>query len=233
MTTDTIIAKIQLRRGAFNDLPVLDEAELGYATDQNRLFIGNKPITFKGDGVTTKFSIKDAEIIPNQIRVLVGSVEAYYEASGEIVNSEAPHQTPGLIFTTSGTDIVFAEPPEYDIDITVSFNSEVKVFRPNQEKSVARLDANTAYSRTSINWDLLSYNTAKLSYSYKTASTLAVGEAYFVIDRDHLAVSVLNNATKPDLQIWGEIEDGRFYITYHNPTTPGNLFYSLELWNTI
>jgi hypothetical protein len=233
MTTDTIIAKIQLRRGQLDDLPVLDEAELGYATDYNRLFIGNKPVTFKGDGVTTRFSIKDAEIIPNQIRVLVGNVEAYYDASGAIINSEAPHQTPGLVYTTAGTDLVFAEPPEYDIDITVSFNSEVKVFRSNQEKSLARLDSNTAYSKTSINWELLSFNTAKLSYSYKTASAMAVGEAYFIINRDTQVINVLNNATQSDIQFQGEIDNGRFYITYRNPGASGNLFYSLELWNTI
>ena len=35
------ISRIQIRRGLYQDLPILHEGELGYATDRKRLFIGN------------------------------------------------------------------------------------------------------------------------------------------------------------------------------------------------
>jgi hypothetical protein len=49
------IAKIQLRKGVLADLPILDSGEMGYATDAQRLFIGNETITRTGDGTTTDF----------------------------------------------------------------------------------------------------------------------------------------------------------------------------------
>jgi hypothetical protein len=37
------ISKIKIRSGSINDLPQLDEGELGWASDERRLFIGNPP----------------------------------------------------------------------------------------------------------------------------------------------------------------------------------------------
>jgi hypothetical protein len=37
------ISKIRVRTGSINDLPQLDEGELGWASDERRLFIGNPP----------------------------------------------------------------------------------------------------------------------------------------------------------------------------------------------
>ena len=54
---DTIIAKIQVRRGELDDLPVLDEGEFGYAVDYRRLFIGNTPLEFVTDGTTKNNNI--------------------------------------------------------------------------------------------------------------------------------------------------------------------------------
>lgn len=238
MTTDTIIAKIQLRRGQLDDLPVLDEAELGYATDHHRLFIGNKPITFKGDGVTRRFSIREADIIPNQTRVMVNSIDAYFDPALVSVDPNPASPTPGFIYTIEGTDVIFDQPPEYDANIVISFNSEVKIFNPQADKSIARLDTtmDDEYKRSSISWDMKLFNTAKLTYSYKTDMNIVVGEAYFIADstKPDFPVNVLNANTSQllDIQFWGEVEDDRFYIVYNNTTTPGNLYYNLELWYT-
>ena len=40
------ISKMQHRVGALSDLPQLDIGELGFATDQNRLFIGEEVLFF-------------------------------------------------------------------------------------------------------------------------------------------------------------------------------------------
>lgn len=230
MTTETVIAKIQLRRGELDDLPVLDEAELGYATDRNRLFIGNKPVTFKGDGVTKEFNIRDVEIIPNQIRVLVDGVESYYDQL-------ATPGTPGYNHSFDGTKLIFERAPEYGSDVMVSFNSEVKIFKQSQEKSVEYLettDSNT-FVESRINWDLLLYNTAKMTYSYKSGDLFAVGEAFFITDRieGSPTIRVKNVSTDEFISFDGTIQDGRFIVTYKNVHDQANLFYSLELWNTI
>lgn len=45
----TQISKIQVRTGNYADLPVLSSGEFGYATDQERLFIGNPGSTLPSD----------------------------------------------------------------------------------------------------------------------------------------------------------------------------------------
>ena len=44
------ISKIQHRTGQFSDLPQLDIGEIGFATDQQRVFIGNDPALFPAEG---------------------------------------------------------------------------------------------------------------------------------------------------------------------------------------
>lgn len=225
MTTETIIAKLQLRRGELDDLPVLDEAELGYATDRNRLFIGNKSATFKGDGVTKEFLIRDATIIPNQIRVLVDGDESYYDQL-------ATPGTPGYTHSFDGTKLIFGQPPSYNADIVISFNSEIQIFRQHSEKNVTRLDStNDQFADSNINWDLLLYNTAKMTYSYKTGDKIAIGEIFFITDGETTRLKDVN--TESHITFGSFIRDGRFIITYKNNHAATNLFYSLELWNTI
>ena len=48
----TQISKIQHRTGALVDLPQLSTGELGYATDVQRLFIGNDPATTNTEVIT-------------------------------------------------------------------------------------------------------------------------------------------------------------------------------------
>lgn len=45
------ISKIIHRVGAYSDLPQLDIGEIGYASDERRVFIGNDPILFPPVGL--------------------------------------------------------------------------------------------------------------------------------------------------------------------------------------
>ena len=241
MTTETVIAKIQLRRGDFDDLPVLDEAELGYATDANRLFIGNKKFTFRGDGVTREFFLRDASIIPSQIRVALDDEIVYdTDIMAEGLHASAPGVSPeeiNYIQTIEGSRIVFARPPSNESVISVFCNSEIKVNKQQPEKNVVHLDVTgDVIQLTNISWDVLRYNTAKMTYSYKAGDELVVGEVFFITNGPGPAptIKVKNSATDDFISFIGTIdEDARFHIAYINNTAPANLFYSLELWNTI
>jgi hypothetical protein len=106
MTTNTvtpIISQLQVRRGQLDDLPLLKEGEFGYATDYRRLFIGNTPVSFLGDGSTTRFTIRDTSILPNQLTVLVNNNQ----------------KNPGIDYNIDSTDIVFDTAPGPDI-VTVT-----------------------------------------------------------------------------------------------------------------
>jgi hypothetical protein len=55
---DTRVSKIKVRQGNFADLPMLDAGELGYATDNQRLFVGNPQIAVgTGNGVADTFVV--------------------------------------------------------------------------------------------------------------------------------------------------------------------------------
>jgi hypothetical protein len=240
MTTETVIAKIQLRRGDFDDLPVLSEAELGYATDYDRLFIGNKPVTFKGDGVTREFNLRDAAIIPTQIRISIND-EIIYDT--DLLNEGMHASGPGLspeevnfIQEIGGSKILFARPPENDADITISYNSEILLNKQQQEKNSVLLDVtDDVVTKTNISWDVLLYNTAKMTYSYKAGEELVAGELFFITNGPgpNPTIKVKNTATDDLIFFTAFIEDQRFHVAYVNFTAPANLFYSLELWNTI
>lgn len=240
MTIETVIAKIQLRRGDFDDLPVLSEAELGYATDYDRLFIGNKPVTFQGDGVTREFNLRDASIIPTQIRISLDD-EIIYDT--DLLNEGMHASGPGLspeevnfIQEIGGSKILFARPPLNDAVITVSYNSEILLNKQQQEKNTVLLDVTgDVVMKTKISWDVLLYNTAKMTYSYKAGEELVAGELFFITNGPgpNPTIKVKNTATDDLIFFTAFIEDQRFHVAYVNFTAPANLFYSLELWNTI
>jgi hypothetical protein len=241
MTTETVIAKIQLRRGDFDDLPVLDEAELGYATDANRLFIGNKKFTFRGDGVTREFFLRDASIIPSQIRVAIDDEIVYdTDIMAEGLHASAPGVSPeeiNYVQTIEGSKILFARAPGSESEISVYCNSEIKVNKQHPEKIAVMLDVTgDVMQNTNISWDVLRFNTAKMTYSYKAGEELVIGEALFITNGPgpNPTIKVRNSATDDFITFMGVIdENDRFHVTYMNNTAPANLFYSLELWNTI
>lgn len=76
------ISKIQQRSGDLVDLPQLDEAEFGFATDEKRLFIGKTLGTNENVEVLTAYS----EIAFNQIDGAIGNLDISANvANGEIL----------------------------------------------------------------------------------------------------------------------------------------------------
>jgi len=217
---ETITAKIQVRRGELDDLPVLDEGEFGYALDFHRLFIGNAPSIFTADGVSTRFNISDRALIPGQMTVLVDGVE----------------QIVGVDYQTVDTDIVFAEPPVAGTEVKVSHNTEISIVNQRATREYRVLQNNIADADTGINWSLANYNTANIDYSLKsTDGSMAVGTLKIITNGTDVSITDLGGVIGYTGVVFGSrIADNRLHITYTNSTTnQANFFFNIQLWNTI
>jgi len=238
---DTTIAKIQLRRGALDDLPALDEGELGYALDARRLFIGNAVQAFTADGITTEYTISDSNLIPTQLGIKVDGVE--YTFSTLV--------TPGstdLIFGVIETTIVFPIAPAEGALVEIFFNTELQTVSgkglPNYINLIPTeldISGDPVFQSTGISWPATganSANSAILKYSYRnTAGDLAIGEVKIIQNgSDASTIDTGTTLGTPGLVIDAvvHVDTNRVHIQYANTTEyDGNFHYSLELWNTI
>jgi hypothetical protein len=217
---ETIIAKIQVRRGELEDLPALDEGEFGYALDYNRLFIGNTPLEFVADGVTNRFTLQTKSIVPGQTKVLVDGNE----------------RTQYVEYNFEDTDIVFAEAPTVDSVIKVSFNTELSVVNAKASRDRIVLDALADNRDTTINWSLLNYNSASIEYSLKnSAGAMNIGTLKVITNGVDVSVVDLGGGIgESGIGFDAIVDNGRVYVTYTNTSEfSANLFYSIQLWNTI
>lgn len=216
---ETIIAKIQVRRGELEDLPVLDEGEFGYALDYNRLFIGNTPLEFVADGVTTRFTLQTKSIVPGQTKVLIDDSE----------------QTQHVGYNFEDTDIVFTEAPIGGSVIKVSFNTELSVVNAKASRDRIVLDAQKE-NCDSINWNLLNYNSASIEYSLKnSAGAMNIGTLKVITNGTAASLIDLGGGIGDSgISFDARIDNGRVYVTYTNTSEfSANLFYSIQFWNTI
>lgn len=240
---DTTIAKIQLRRGALDDLPALDEGELGYALDARRLFIGNAVQAFTADGVTTEYTISDGNLIPTQIGIKINGVD--YTFSTLV--------TPGstdLIFGVDETTIVFPIAPVEGAIIEVFLNTELQTIRRTGPAHIIAIDVpvpaldisgDPLFYDTGISWPATgpnSSNSASFRYSYRnTAGDMAIGEVKIIQNGDEVAtVDSGTTLGTPGIVLDAVVhsDTNRIHIQYANTSEyTGNLHYSLELWNTI
>ena len=85
---DTRISKIQVRRGSIADLPLLDAGEFGYATDEQRLFIGNESLTIgSGDGSNTVFTMPSTSLYPADLEAPVSYINPKVYLDGVLSNT--------------------------------------------------------------------------------------------------------------------------------------------------
>jgi hypothetical protein len=224
MTTETITAKIQVRRGSLDDLPLLAEGEFGYAVDYRRLFIGNTPVTFIGNGTTTRYTIHDSTVLPGQLAVLVNDVT----------------YVPGVSYTASGTDIVFTTAPVNNARIVVSFNTEIKTLNAEKAFNYERLSLTPATVDTDTGLSFYiggstGNNTASIEYSMKNGEgALSVGAMTIITDGTLAIVNDSGSSTRDNgVSFNTRIVNDILYLTYINTGTPANFYYSIKLWNTI
>lgn len=218
---DNIIAKIQVRRGELEDLPVLDEGEFGYALDYRRLFIGNTPMIFTADGVSNRYTIQGKTIVPGQVKILLdgNEVEQY------------------VIYNFEDSDIVFAEAPTEGTIITVSFNTELSVVNEKATRDRIVLSPETV-GDTGLSWSLANYNSASIEYSLKNSNgDMNIGTIKVItngVDTSVIEMGGGIGASQISFDARIDTVENKLYVTYDNPLPfAANFFYSIQLWNTI
>ena len=133
------ITQIKVRNGNIADLPILEPGEFGYATDVQRLFIGNNTVTRSGDGVTTAFTFTnldfdadDTNVVNSTLDFGTNLVYAIYIDDG---NGDVIQQNP-TDYTVSHSVITFTNPPALTDTIKLKYNTEVKTQSPNSDTNI-------------------------------------------------------------------------------------------------
>ena len=220
MTTDTLISRIQLRRGNFEDLPILKEGELGYAMDRKRLFIGNTAQTITADG--GPYYDLDFKIArPAQIKVFVDNTQ----------------KTPGVHYTVVGTRLTFNAPaPTVGQIIEVGVNNEIVLDKADAMTDTLPLLAAVTDHFIGIFFDVTIYNTAIIDYSLKdTSGNMQVGQIRMISNGMDISVADSSNALgSPTVSFSGEIGgDNIFKLNYtNNSSSAGTFYYTIKLWYT-
>ena len=220
---DTRISKIQVRQGNFADLPLLDAGELGYATDQHRLFIGNTTVDIgTGDGNVTEFFVPIALSNPNNIiAVLVDGVQ---------VNTGD--------YTTLGTGLTFATAPALGTTITAKYNSEIDIDRfSSVVPTQSTLPANGNLAETGFSIDTTDADVVILDYTLKTTNGVRIGQLRFGTDTDNATTTVDDNYTETgavDIVFSVDIATtDRLKLLYtDNDNLISKFKYTYKLWNS-
>jgi hypothetical protein len=229
--TDTLIAKVQLRNGNIADLPILSEAELAYATDQTRLFVGNLEYTIgTGNGVLTTFNIPSTSNVPipatntEFIKFYVNGVER-----SDVV--------------VGGTTVTFSVAPADTTTITMKYNSEIKLLNSSINPNSLLLSASVTvdFQDTGFAIDANIYDTVFINYSIKmldgsdniTGYRIGTIKAIVDLEGDDYILDDSYTSFNNDNSVLfdGRIQDGIFYLTYKNSSSSSaTLKYKFETW---
>ena len=214
------ISRIQIRRGLYQDLPILHEGELGYATDRKRLFIGNAKDTFTGDGNTTSFTLTAKIARPQHIQVYVNDTR----------------KTPAVDYSVSGTTLTFlGTAPAISATIEVGYNTELEIHNTELVVDEFQLAASQTDQPTGFFFNKNLFNTAIIDYSLKDSSgNLAVGHLRMITDGT--TVTVLDSFTETaalGITFSGAISGDNVILRYSNTSSAtAKFYYNVKLWNT-
>jgi hypothetical protein len=156
------IAKIQHRSGNLTDLPQLDQAELGFASDVNRLFIGKTVTVTENIEILTAYS----DIAFNQITGSVGNLNI----AGNVANNNILMYSSGNWINSNTISVA---------NITVSGTANLNVTRTSNLTT----GANTNVGLITGNWNL-----TPGSYLQSGSADLA---EYYAADEKYLPGTVL------------------------------------------
>ena len=175
---DTRISKIKVRQGDFADLPMLDPGEIGYATDNQRLFIGNTTISVgTGNGVNTAF------VVPSTL--LQNGVVAIFDAGTQVNAADYSIVGSTLTFSTAPTGA-----------ITANYNGEISMERYATIPSIIELAANGSSAITGFSIDTTLYNIAIIDYTLESTNGVRVGQIRMATDISASTSAIDDNYTE-------------------------------------
>lgn len=94
----TQISRIKARVGDYADLPVLASGELGYATDQKRLFVGNPGSTLPSQNT----EVLTKNVLPLALTTDLQSISSTINTVGKTAGLMAFNTTNNLIYIAGG-----------------------------------------------------------------------------------------------------------------------------------
>jgi len=219
---DTRISKIQVRRGNFVDLPLLDAGEMGFATDVQRLFIGNDVVTIgTGDGVTDTYAIPTALSNPTTILgIFVDDVQ---------VNAND--------YSSQGTVLSFATPPAVASTVTAKYNAEINLNRIESEPLVTTLAASGTLADTGFQVDTTQANAVIMDYTLHTTAGVRIGQLRFTTDTANSTVAIDDNYTETGtvditFNVDISISDTLKLQYTDNDNRLAKFKYTYQLWNS-
>jgi hypothetical protein len=228
---DTILAKIQIRRGDYVDLPMLQEGEFGYALDTGRLFLGNPRTVYIGTGDSAEFQLDLRFIRPGApIFVFVDEIQ----------------KQPQIEYSVSGARLVFNDPPLLGQQIIVGYNSEVSMIGQAQNVDLVRLDPKPIAPAPNpprptgilINWEHA--NTGIFDFTLRSGNTIMLGTFNYLTDGVDVEMnSTVNSlgASQPcylSARLLNSNTEGKYVsIDYINETAnPFNFYYTARVWKS-
>lgn len=167
--TDTRISKIKIRTGNVSDIPLLDIAEMGYATDTNSLYVGNPTLTIgTGNGSATIFNFA----FPANI-----AKETFYVDGNE--RTDVSRTTNSVTFGTA---------PALGLVITMRYNSKFSndgitsdAARLYGFTSTATAAGTTTLTNASSQYQLFTGTTTQ-SIVLPAANTLIAGWTFHIVN---------------------------------------------------
>ena len=216
---DTRISKIKVRQGDFADLPMLDPGEIGYATDNQRLFIGNTTISIgTGNGVNTAF------VVPSTL--LQNGVVAIFDAGTQVNVADYSIVGSTLTFSTAPTGA-----------ITANYNGEISMERYATIPSIIELAANGSSAITGFSIDTTLYNIAIIDYTLESTNGVRVGQIRMATDISASTSAIDDNYTETatvDVTFSADISVANtLRLMYTDGANTITKFkYTYQLWNS-
>jgi hypothetical protein len=219
----TTVAKLQVRRGNQTDLPVLDEGEFGYASDTQRLFIGNTFETFTGTGAASQVLTLTAKTAKPDTLTVLADAGAGYSKLALTTDYTLASNAITLVAGITGT-------------IKVGYNSEVALAGGEQKMHHVTLATGTNVA-TGFSFDSTSYNTLFLDYSLKQGvwpSLMRVGTLRFITDGVNVSLtdSFDDLTTTLYFTFNAVIAGGIVDLQYSQSIASTEFFFQIRTWNT-
>jgi hypothetical protein len=216
----TTVAKLQVRRGNQTDLPVLDEGEFGYASDTQRLYIGNSFETFTGTGTASQVLTLTAKTAKPDTLTVLADAGAGYSKLALTTDYTLSSNTVTLVTGITGT-------------IKVGYNSEVSLTGGEQKMHHVTLAIGTNVA-TGYSFDSTTYNTLFLDYSLKQGSLLRVGTLRFITDGTNVSLtdSYDDLTTTLYFTFSAVIAAGIVDLQYSQNIASSEFFFQIRTWNT-
>lgn len=239
------VTQIKVRNGNLADLPVLEKGEFGYATDYQRLFIGNDPILKSGainplSGVLqTTFTFNTLDLDPDDTSVSNSTLQ-FGTNLVYALYVDGILQQPTVDYTVDHSVITFTSAPADGAQIELKYNTEVITQSPESGNDVfvnkLALASASSVTATGLSIDSDIYNYIDIDYKLTNSSGQRKGTISVSIDTSGSIMddNYITNGLGTDLDhaFSGSIAGSTFNLNYTG-TDAADFSYTITNWKSV